>query len=859
MSSLLKSALAATLLMFATVAGAAPAAVVSVRQDPGWVTLRLTRGTLGLQVCDDKIIRVVYGATNPLPTGQSYVVTAKWPKTKFAVEERNDAVCVRTKSLSVCVDKATAAVVFSDRAGRVLLAEKPGARALEPHGEFSIAEDSFACSPDEFLYGLGQYQEGLWNWRGLPREFRQHNMTATLPMLISSRGYGLLWDNASLTDFNPLANEIALEAAIGAIGSTISRAPNISTWTGTFTNDTAGERVFFASADRNRQEISISVDGKEIVGMRNYWTPFTLCGLATLPANKICTVTVRGGRNVRLFVGTRSAATTFRSHAARAVDYTFFYGPELDEVVRGYRQATGQAPLWPQWAYGFWQCRERYSSQQQLLAAAAEFRRRQIPLDLIVQDWQYWGTNGWGSYEWDTKNYPDPAAMIQQLHANHVKFMISVWCNPHGKTLADLAQHNAMVGEWVDVFHPLGRAIRWKHLNDAFFKIGTDAWWGDATEPGDTGESFAGRQTFLGPSDFYRNAYTLFASQSIYENQRAANPGKRVCILTRSAFPGLQRYASATWSGDIAGNWESFRRQIPAGLNFCLAGIPYWTTDCGGFWHPAGQYTSADYNELLARWFEWSAFCPVLRIHGGATETEMWKWLPDTQKILLAYDELRYRLLPYNYSVAWQVTDAGYTIMRALPMDFRSDTNALGVSDEYMFGPAFLVAPVTEPRATNRSVYLPAGAEWFDFWTGEKHGGGQTIVAAAPMDKIPLFVRAGAIVPLGPVVQFAGEKPADPIELRVYRGANGAFTLYEDEGDSYDYERGVRATIPFSWDENRQTLTIGRRSGKFPGMLPNRTFRVVRVNRGVGAGPTSAGAATEIHYAGRPVAVRFGD
>ncbi len=462
----------------------------------------------------------------------------------------------------------------------------------------------------------------------------------------------------------------------------------------------------------------------------------------------------------------------------------------MDDVIRGYRLATGEAPMWPEWAFGFWQCRERYSSQQQLLDAASEFRRRGLPLDLIVQDWKYWGTNGWGSYKWDLKNYPDPATMMQQLHSENVKFMISVWCNPHGRTLADLKQNNALVGEWIDVFNPAGRNIRWQHLNDAFFKIGTDAWWGDATEPGDTGNALAGKKTFLDAGDFLQNAYPLFASQSIYEGQRAASPDKRVCILTRSAFPGLQRYASAIWSGDISGNWETFKRQIPAGLNFCLAGIPYWTTDCGGFWHPTGQYTSPDYNELLARWFEWSAFCPILRIHGGATATEMWNWLPETQRIMLAYDELRHRLLPYNYSVAWRVTSDGYTMMRALPLDFRADSSALAVSDEYMFGPAFLVAPVTEPQATNKNVYLPAGTSWVNFWSGENFNGGQTVAAAAPLEQMPLFVRAGSIVPLGPSVQFAREKPADPIELRVYRGANGTFTLYEDEGDNYNYERG---------------------------------------------------------------------
>ena len=845
-------------LLLAPALFAAPPAVTSFHKNPDGVTFATPSGAVKIQVCTDRIVRVIGSPMDKIPTNKSFVITREWRPVPFKVKANPDAVTIVTRNLRVQVSRGSGAVTFLDRAGNILLAENPGARRFTPHGEFFTAEDSFASPPDEFLYGLGQYQEGLWNWRGLPRELRQHNTTSVLPVLVSSKGYGLLWDNASLTDFNPPDNEVPLTPAEDSgTNAADSNALKISTWRGTFTSGASGEYVFFAKTDNNRGEFSVSVDDREIAGVKNYWTPFSLCGKVLLPENIGCAVTVRsGGKSVKLFAGLPGDATTFRSQFARAIDYTFFYGPELDDVIRGYRLATGDAPLWPEWAFGFWQCRERYSSQTQLLAAAAEFRRRNLPLDLIVQDWKYWGTNGWGSYQWDLKNYPDPAEMIRQLHAENVKFMISVWSNPRGTTRAELETNHTLIGNWIDVFNPAGREIRWRHLNEAFYKIGTDAWWGDATEPGDDGNGLAGRPTFLGSGDFYRNAYPLFASQSIYEGQRAVDPARRVCILTRSAFPGLQRYGSAIWSGDVSGNWETFRRQIPAGLNFCLAGIPYWTTDCGGFWHPAGQYTSPDYNELLARWFEWSAFCPVLRIHGGGTETEMWKWLPETQKILLACDELRHRLLPYNYSVAWRVTSDGYTMMRALPLDFRADQTSLAVSNEYMLGPAFLVAPVTEPQATNKTVYLPAGTDWVNFWSGEKFDGGQTVNAAAPLAQMPLFVRAGSIVPLGPLVQFAGEKPADPLELRVYRGADGAFTLYEDEGDNYNYERGVHATIPISWNEKSKTLTLGRRSGKFPGMLEQRKFRIVFVspNHGIG-GAVTENADVEVVYRGRALKI----
>ena len=321
-----------------------------------------------------------------------------------------------------------------------------------------------------------------------------------------------------------------------------------------------------------------------------------------------------------------------------------------------------------------------------------------------------------------------------------------------------------------------------------------------------------------------------------YEDQRATTLDKRVCNLTRSGYPGQQRFGAAVWSGDIGGDWIAFTRQIPAGLNLSVTGMPYWCTDTGGFYRPADQYTSADFNELLVRWFQFSTFTPILRVHGFKTETEMWKWLPQTQEQLLAYDKLRYRLLPYIYSLAWKVTHEGYTIMRPLVMDFRADPKAQLVSDEFMYGPAFLVAPVTEPKATSRDVYLPKGADWIDFWTGKKYTGGQTVSTAAPFDQIPLYVRAGSIIPFGPDLQYADEKPADPIELRVYPGADGSFTLYEDEGDNYNYEKGAYATIPFFWSEQNQTLTLGDRAGQFPGMLTKRTFRAVWSSPGHGTG-----------------------
>jgi alpha-D-xyloside xylohydrolase len=859
------------LLAASALSASAEDAVLSVQRQPNQVTVTIAGGQLELRPVDDRSVRVRFsdGKTAETP---GFVLKEGLAVPSFTVKEDPSRITVATAQLQAVVDRATGALSFQDAQGRVFLTEQPGGRVLQPvtlQGKPSFSVGQTFQSPDsEKLYGLGQYQDGLWNWRGIPVEMRQLNTQIAIPVLVSNKGYGLLWDNASRTDFNLPGDPVALSAPSESTDS-LSPAPTateqLSSATkapagkgpfreGSYTTGEAGDYVFCVrDADRSN-DVAILLDGRQIAGVTNRWTPRAVVGKATLPASTKVALTVRGGgKDVKLFARPLGNTSTFRSDYGQAIDYTVFYGPALDDVIASYRNATGPAPLWPKWAFGLWQCRERYSSSKQLLDTAAEFRRRGIPVDLIIQDWQYWGPHGWGSYEWDEKPYPNPADLIKGLHDLNFKFMISVWCNPHGKTGEALKAGNALVGEWIDVFSATGRDIRWKYLNEAFFSIGTDGWWGDATEPGDPGTALLGKPLSIGAGDQFTNAYPLFASRSLYEGQRATSSDKRVVTLTRSAFPGQQRYAAASWSGDINGDWETFRRQIPAGLNVSLTGQPYWTTDCAGFFHPGDQYKSADFNELLVRWFQWSTFCPILRVHGFKTETEMWKWLPDTQEHLLAYDRLRYRLLPYNYSVASRVTFQNDTFMRPLGMDFPQDPKAWDVADQYLFGPAFLVSPVTQPQATSREVYLPAGARWVNFWTGQTQEGGQAITVAAPLAQMPLLVRAGSIVPFGPDVQYANEKSADPIELRVYPGADGSFTLYEDEGDGYGYEKGSRAAIPFTWNDRTRTLTIGPRQGEFPGMLKTRTFRIVLVASGAGTGIEPAAAAVEVPYDGRPV------
>jgi alpha-D-xyloside xylohydrolase len=542
------------------------------------------------------------------------------------------------------------------------------------------------------------------------------------------------------------------------------------------------------------------------------------------------------------------------SEVADTVDYYFFYGPEFDKIIAGYRELTGAAPMFGKWAYGFWQCKNKYESQAEVLGVAHKYRELHIPVDNIVQDWFWWNIMGEPVFN---KNYQDPKGMIDELHKNNFHVMFSFW--PYFRPGSPVYDEMDKRGYFVDKtkvsgFHPTGQALYdafnpaardyyWKLIDKGLFQIGADAWWLDTDEPETEGREtniLVTNKVALGSGARYANLYPLMTTSAVYEGQRKTSEQKRVFILSRSAFAGAQRNSIAAWSGDVESNWLSFARQIPAGLNFELSGLPYWTTDIGGF--IIGNPDDPAYRELFVRWFEYGTFCPIFRLHGTRTtnQNELWSYGPEAQTILASYDRLRYRLMPYIYSLAWKTTSEGYTPMRALAMDFRTDTRALNIGDQFMFGPALLVNPVTEPGASSRRVYLPK-AMWYDFWTGRTADHSGMVETAAPLDRIPLFVRGGSIVPMGPDLEYAAEKPADPLELRVYPGANASFTLYEDENDNYNYEKSARATIRLDWDDAARKLTIGERQGKFPGMLDTRTFRVVFVsdNHGVGIEPTA--------------------
>ena len=559
-------------------------------------------------------------------------------------------------------------------------------------------------------------------------------------------------------------------------------------------------------------------------------------------------------------------ALRLTSEMGDQIDYYFIKGNNIDEVISGYRQVTGKAQIMPKWAMGFWQSRERYKTSDELLNVVKEYRGRNIPLDNIVLDWSYWPVESWGSHEFDPARFPDPIGMVQKVHDMNAHIMISVWPKFYMTTnnykefdsqgwmykqaVKDSVRDwigKGYIGSFYDAYNPDARKLFWKQMKENLYTKGFDAWWMDASEPDILSNSSIEYRkklmtpTALGPSTKYFNAYALMNAEAIYDGQRETEPSRRVFLLTRSGFAGLQRYSTATWSGDIGTRWEDMKAQISAGLNFAISGVPYWTMDIGGFCvekrYELAKEGSADleeWRELNARWFQFGAFCPLFRSHGQFPYREIFNMAPayhPAYKSMVYSDNLRYRLMPYIYSLAGKTHFEDYTIMRALIMDFNGDKQVNNISDQYMFGPSLMVAPVYKYKARNREVYFPKATGWYDLYTGKYFEGGQTLEADAPYERIPLFVKEGSIIPFGPEIQYTGQKQADVITLYVYTGRNAEFTLYEDEGVNYNYEKGDFGTIQFKYDEQSGKLTIGEQSGAFEGMLKTRTFNIVWINK----------------------------
>ncbi len=894
-----------------------------------------------VQFYDDNIVRVVRWKPTVTDKKTSLcVILDSLPSLPVKLERDRDNVILSCRTLKVTIAQERGRLVMSDLKGNTILKEVDCEFVpvvYRADSAFSIRQ-TFELSPDEGIYGLGQHQDGYMNYRGRTVKLVQSNTEAVIPFLISTNNYGILWDNYSKTIYED--------------------------------------------------------DGEKKASL---W-----------------------------------------SDVADNIDYYVIRGKNMDEVIAGYRKLTGQAPLYGRWAYGYWQSKEHYHTQDELMNVAVEYRERRMPIDNIVQDWDYWnGPEHWGGMFFDKTLFPTPAEMLERLHTMHYHMMISIWpaLGPQTEIYREMYKHGYLyspVGwagfKYYDAYNPAADSLYWSYLKKGLLSKGIDALWIDSTEP-DVVNAMTKESTeyemkrvdnnFLGTFARYLNPYSLVMTSSLHEDWRKDIPDRRCYILTRSTFAGQQRNAATTWSGDIGASWDVYRRQISAGLNHCMSGVPYWTFDIGGFVLGAydGVFTRGGkdpaYQELYARMFQFGAFCPIFRSHGSETPREIWE-MGEFVEPILKFDQLRYRLLPYIYSLAWKVTSEGYTVMRGLPMDFAADKRTYSIDDQFMFGPSIMVCPVTHPQyhrppepsvlidpeyfKTNdgkpglrvsyyrdnkygslgkeeivpnidivwytgrpsyvtdsmfsirwegrlipketgrhqfhmksydakrmyldgerlpivytsveqytdtvdliagreygfvletensstgaarmrlfwktpsifakeqtvedhpktRPVYLPRSEGWIDFWTGEKFHGGQERASDAPIDKTPLFVRVGSILPMGPFVQYATEKPADPFELRIYPGADGRFVLYEDENDNYNYEKGIYATVDFRWNEAHRTLTIGKRQGTFPGMIRKRRFRIVVVsgNHGVGI-DTTPDPDKIVEYDGTEVDVRL--
>ncbi len=556
----------------------------------------------------------------------------------------------------------------------------------------------------------------------------------------------------------------------------------------------------------------------------------------------------------------------FWSEMGDQIDYYFMKGDNMDGVTKNYRQLTGKAQVMPKWAMGFWQSRERYKTQDELLKTLKEFRKRNIPIDNIVQDWSYWEVDQWGSHEFDASRFPDPEGMIQEVHDNHARIMISVWPKfylgtehynefdkngwMYQQAIKDSIRdwiHPGYIGSFYDAYHPEARQLFWEQIDEHLYEKGIDAWWLDATEPdilSNASVEYRKRlmnPTAFGPSTKYFNAFALMNAKGIYEGQRAKNPDDRVFILTRSGFTGMQRFETVTWSGDIGTCWEDMEAQIPAGINFSMSGLPYRTMDIGGFSvqkpferAKEGSPEMEEWRELNTRWYQFGAFVPLFRVHGQYPNREIYNLAPESHpayQSMLYYNKLRYRLMPYIYSLTGDVYHKDYTLMRGLAMDFPHDRRVHNIGDQYLFGPSLMVCPVYNYQVRKRDVYFPDNGGWYSLYSGEYIAGGQKLNVSAPYERMPLFVRAGSILPVGPEIEYTSQKKADPIKLYVYTGADAQFSLYEDEGTNYNYEKGAFANIPMTYDEASKKLTIKAREGEFEGILKERKFEVIFVSK----------------------------
>lgn len=859
-------------------------------------------------------------------------------------DKGNDWVSVQSNVLEVRIDKKNGLIQYYDAKGNLLLKEhaKEARRFQETYLNGSPVykiQQNFDISKNEAWYGLGQHQTGSFNYNGEQVELLQYNTVASVPFMVSQKNYGILWDNNSYTLVGDVRPKLSLDALKlfdkdgkqGWLTATYYNKKNPADiwlvrpesdlnysslddqvkfpasfklndanakWEGSFVSAQTGKHLFWIRysgylkvyindslvADRWRQawnagviQLNYPVEKEKSYRIRLEWDPDG--GEAYLEA-KVLPPSLQ-----------KTTPLSFASDVAHHLQYYFVAGNNIDEVISGYRMLTGKAVLLPKSAYGFWQSRERYKTQKELLDVVAQFRNDKVGIDQIVQDWSYWPEKEWGSQNFDLQRFPDAKAMVDKVHEQHVKILISVWPKIYEhtdvfKTFREkgfLYERNVAEQrlDWIgkgytstfyDVFNKDARKAFWELAKERLHSKGFDGWWLDAVEP-DIHSNLSRQQridfmspTALGAGAAYFNAYPLLASKGFYEGLMETDPDKRVLILTRASFGGLQRYGSITWSGDIASRWDDFKDQIAAGMNFSMSGQPNWTSDIGGFSVESRYYnpTASDleeWRELNTRWYQFGAFCPIFRVHGQFPFREYYNIAPKDHTAyasMLYYNRLRYRLIPYIYSLAGATYHQDYTLMRSLIMDFPHDRQVASVNDQFLLGSALLVNPVYKYQSRSREVYLPGGSDWYDFYTGEKYSGSQTIIIDAPYEKIPVLVKSGSIIPMGEVQQYVDEKKDQTIQLLVYQGADGKFDLYEDDGASLAYTKGNYSIIPLRYDESSKTLTIGARKGSYKGMISNRNFEVVVIGTGSKQGFDSKMKVTKkVKYSGKLINIQL--
>ena len=926
---------------------------IEVQPDSG--SARLVR----LNLMSDNIIQVVKLDQPGKALTPSLMTVAKPCSCSFTVNKLGEqAVQLKAGQISATVSLKDGQVQFFDAAGKRFLNQ--ASEAMQPvtvgGKPFVAIKQGFNHGTRDAFYGLGQHQNNQMNYNGEDVLLAQHNMIASVPFVVSDKNYGLLWDNNAISRFGDprpfawMSRDLKLAGVDGKPGGLTARyyidgklaltrqekdiayqylkdldehwpkeLPPIKdlknvrvVWEGSMSSDKPGvHKMQLYSSDY----ATLTVDGKQVMDVwRQGWNPWYHNFEVKFAKNKPVKIKVDWKPSGGMIAITHNNplpqaerhSLTMSSEIAEAINYYVISAENMDKVIAGYRHLTGQQPMMPKWSYGFWQSRQRYETQQQLLDTVSEYRKRGWPLDNIVQDWFYWPENGWGSHDFDKARFPDPKGMIDTVHKQNARIMFSIWGKFYANTdnYKELASKGHMwtrnvengAKDWVgpgylnshyDPYTQEARDIYYRQMKSKLVDLGIDAWWMDNTEPDVLSNSrLEDFKELIGPTVYGAgevtfNPYSLVHSGGMVDNLRRDQPDTRQFILSRSGFAGIQRNSVAVWSGDTVGRWNNLYDQIASGVNMSMSGVPNWTHDIGGYAQETrfqtgdvgsaqeNRTTSAaranpedmeEWRELNHRWFQFGAFSPLFRSHGEVVKREIYNIAAGDDAMrdnMVWFLKLRYRLMPYIYTMAADTHYHSGTMMRGLVMDFPHDEKARNIKDQYMFGPSFLVAPVTVYKARERQVYLPAGAEWYDFYTGQRHQGGATVRVAAPRDQMPLFVKAGSVVTTGPVTQYVDEKPDAPIVVHVYAGANGSATLYEDDGVSNAYTRGEASRIPISYDDKAGLVTIGERSGQYKGMPLKREFKVRVIRPGVSTAADMDAADKAVAYDGKPVTIKL--